>query len=112
MTCRIFLNKQTLTHPSYHPTDERYEEERAERKAARRRDRNHERKDRDEYLDENSEDEYAERAPKMLEAPSTTAGASSEAEFVRDNRERKGEREREREREPQYMSGGLGRREQ
>ena len=35
--------------------------------------------DRDEYEDENSEDEYAPRKPKMLEAPSapSQAGASS-----------------------------------
>jgi len=45
----------------------------------------------------------------MLEAPSAAGtsavgGApSSEADFIRDNRDR---RDREREREPQYMSGG------
>lgn len=49
----------------------------------------------------------------MLEAPSagtsTVGGApSTEADFIRDNRDR---RDREREREPQYMSGGRGERE-
>jgi len=37
-------------------------------------------------------------------ASATTAG--SDADFVRENRDRR--RERESEREPQYMSGGLG----
>lgn len=99
----MFRHVQPLTHHSY-PTDERQEEDRTERKSQRRRDRNRDRHDKDEYSDD-SADEYAERAPKMLEAPST-AGASSEPDFIRENRDRR----REREAEPQYMSGGLGRR--
>lgn len=89
--------------------DERYEEDRVERKAARKRDRTRDRTEKDEYSD-NSEDEYAKRAPRMLEAPppSSVSGgtAGADADFIRDNRERR--RERESEREPQYMSGGLG----
>jgi len=101
--------KHSLTPYSY-PADERYEEDRAERKATRKRERNRDRQDNDEYSD-HSEDEYAKRAPRMLEAPpassaSVGAEAPSEADFVRDNRERR--RERESEREAQYMSGGLG----
>ena len=94
-------------------TDERYEEEREERKAARRHNRNSDRRERDEYELENSEDEFKPRAPKMLEAPAppSTAGvSSSDADFVRDNRDR--HRAREGDRESQYMSGGLGRREE
>jgi hypothetical protein len=102
----IFIHSLTAT-------DERYEEERKERKAARRHDRNSDRRDRDEYELENSEDEFKPRAPKMLEAPapSSTAGASSsDADFVRENRDRR--RERDGDRESQYMSGGLGRRDE
>lgn len=91
-----------------YPTDQRYEEERAERKAQRRRERNRDRQERDEYSDD-SEDEYAERPPKMLEGASQ-AGTASEANFVRDGRERRAERDRDREMQEQYMSGGLGRR--
>ncbi|KAK5742012.1 hypothetical protein LTR17_003520 [Elasticomyces elasticus] len=98
--------------------DERYEEERQERKAAKRRERNSARHENDEYIDD-SEDEWAEKKPKMLEAPApqSVAGASyaassgvnsGDTDFVRDNRERRRDRD---EREPQYMSGGLGRRE-
>lgn len=109
----IFNHKPNhpLTTYSY-PTESRmYDEDRAERKAAKRRERREDKHKRDEFSDD-SEDEYAAREPKMLEAPSTTAGASaagSEADFIRE-RERRREREGEREREPQYMSGGLGRR--
>ncbi|KAK6391206.1 hypothetical protein LTR65_004665 [Meristemomyces frigidus] len=92
--------------------DQRYEEERSERserKAQRRRDRHMDRKDKDEYSDD-SENEFAEKAPRMLEAPSTAAGASSEhpADFIRENRDRRSHRDGER--DVQYMSGGLGRR--
>ena len=45
----------------------------------------------------------------MLEAPST-AGGAAEADFIRENRERRRERDGG-DRETQYMSGGLGRRE-
>ncbi|KAF2162790.1 hypothetical protein M409DRAFT_68793 [Zasmidium cellare ATCC 36951] len=89
--------------------DQRYEEERSERKTARRPQRNRDRRDRDEYEYSDSEDEFKEKAPKMLEAPST-AGASSNADFIRENRDRRHEREREA--EPSYMSGGLGRRDE
>jgi hypothetical protein len=90
-------------------TDERYEQEREERKAARRHSRNHDRRERDEYELEDSEDEFKPRAPKMLEAPSTAGASSSDhTDFVRDNRERR----RDSERESQYMSGGLGRRDE
>ncbi|KAK5696144.1 hypothetical protein LTR97_008564 [Elasticomyces elasticus] len=113
----LFLNQPSLTQHSY-STDERYEEERQERKAAKRHERNSARHENDEYVDD-SEDEYAEKKPKMLEAPSapqSLAGASyaassgvnsGDTDFVRDNRERRRDRD---EREPQYMSGGLGRR--
>ncbi|KAM0722633.1 hypothetical protein Q7P37_002074 [Cladosporium fusiforme] len=69
----------------------RASEDKHERRASRRRAR----KDRDEYEDDNSEDEYAPRKPKMLEAPSSAAaqGGASEADFIRGDRER---RERER----------------
>jgi len=62
--------------------------------------------DRDEYEVENSEDEYAPRKPKMLEAPSapSQAGASSDADFIRHDRER-----RERERESAYAPSSTGR---
>nr|POF07182.1 isoform 2 of nipped-b-like protein b [Quercus suber] len=80
------------------------EDERAERKSAKRR----ERRQRDEYSDLDSEDEYAPRAPKMLEAPSNASGPSwsdtssaagssswapssaqsQQADFSRDHRER------------------------
>lgn len=109
------LNPLTLslcTHTDLICVDKRHEEEsRAERKASRRRERNKDRRDRDEYEDD-SENEFAPKKPMMLEAPSagtsTLGGApSSEADFIRDNRDR---RDREREREPQYMSGGRGER--
>nr|POF22373.1 isoform 2 of nipped-b-like protein b [Quercus suber] len=48
------------------------EDDRAERKNAKRR----ERRQRDEYSDIDSEDEYAPRTPKMLEAPSTASGSN------------------------------------
>ncbi|KAK4892858.1 hypothetical protein LTR27_008772 [Elasticomyces elasticus] len=108
----LFLNQPSLTQHSY-STDERYEEERQERKAAKRRERNSARHENDEYIDD-SEDEWAEKKPKMLEAPApqSIAGSSGvnsgDTDFVRDNRERRRDRD---EREPQYMSGGLGRRE-
>ena len=88
--------------------DKRYdEEERVDHKADRRRERNRDRKERDEFVDD-SEDEFKEKPVRMLEAPSS-AGASTEADFIRDNRERR--RDREERIEPQYnMSGGLGRR--
>ncbi|KAK5682166.1 hypothetical protein LTS10_005291 [Elasticomyces elasticus] len=103
----LFLNQPSLTQHSY-STDERYEEERQERKAAKRRERNSARHENDEYIDD-SEDEWAEKKPKMLEAPASGGASvnSGDTDFVRDNRERR----REGEREPQYMSGGLGRRE-
>jgi zinc finger CCCH domain-containing protein 13 len=94
------------------PTDERYQEERRERRAMRH-ERNKDRRDRDEY-DDDSENEFKPKAPRMLEAPappsSTITGgtASSDADFVRNSRERMrdgGERERE-----YSMSGGLGHR--
>lgn len=86
--------------------DRRYEEDREERKAARKANgRNRDRRERDEYEYSDSENEFQEKAPKMLEAPST-AGAQSTADF----NQRKHERERET--EPQYMSGGLGRRDE
>lgn len=78
----------------------RAQEDKHERRASRRRDRNHDRKERDEYELENSEDEYAPRKPKMLEAPSapsTQGGASSEADFIRGDRERREGRDRDRE---------------
>jgi len=86
----------------------RAQEDKHERRASRRRDRNRDRKDRDEYEDENSEDEYAPRKPKMLEAPAAPSqgGASSDADFIRGDRER-----RERERESVYApSSGRGER--
>ena len=103
----IGLLKYSLTELS-NPTDERYQEEREERKAAKRRERNHDRRERDEYEVDNSEDEFKPRAPKMLEAPSSAAGASTsdQADFIRDNKDRRRERDSERE----YMSGGAGRR--
>jgi hypothetical protein len=62
--------------------------------------------DRDEYEDENSEDEYAPRKPKMLEAPSAPSqgGASSDADFIRHDRER-----RDRERESAYAPSSSAR---
>lgn len=96
--------KHSLTHHSYH-ADERYDEERAERKAARRKDKHRDRHERDEYSDD-SEDEYAEKQPMMLEAPSDPG---AQADFIKEGRERR--RDRDAERETQYMSGGLGRRE-
>ena len=113
--------RPSLTHHSY-SADERYEEERQERKAAKRRERQSDRRENDEYIDD-SEDEWAPKTPKMLEAPASTAGASSVAglsgigsgdtDFVRDDRNRRRERDSERERvDAQYnMSGGPGRRE-
>jgi hypothetical protein len=69
-------------------------EDKHERRTSRRRDRTRDRKDRDEYEEVDSEDEYAPRKPKMLEAPSEGgAGSSSaDADFIRGDRER---RERE-----------------
>lgn len=87
-------------------SDQRYEEERTERKAGRRSQRNRDRRDRDEYEYSDSEDEFMEKAPKMLEAPSTAGASSNNADFIRENRDRRYERERES--EPSYMSGGLG----
>ncbi|KAK5123663.1 hypothetical protein LTR85_002299 [Meristemomyces frigidus] len=87
--------------------DQRYEEDRSERKA-RRRERHKDRKDKDEYSDD-SENEFAEKAPRMLEAPSTAGASSSDADFIRENRDRRSHRDAER--DVQYMSGGLGRRE-
>lgn len=111
--CNIFtLPAHSLTHT---PTDsrqasDRHETERLERKAARKRERNKDRKDRDEFASDDSEDEYVERKPRMLEAPTqpaTTAGA--DADFVGSNRERR----REREGEQVYASGsGSGRRDE
>ena len=99
-----------------YPTDEKYEEERSERKAQRKRDKAKDRKERDEYY-EDSEDEFKEKQPMMLEAPSSAAGVGSEqADFIRENRDRRREREGEREvqyqsaQQPYNMSGGLGRR--
>lgn len=106
----IFRHVHPLTTHSY-SADERYEEERSERserKAQRRREKHKDRKEKDEYSDD-SENEFAEKTPMMLEAPST-AGAPSEADFIRENKTRRRDRDGEREREPQYMSGGLGRR--
>lgn len=78
----------------------RASEEKHERRASRRRAR----KDRDEYEDDNSEDEYAPRKPKMLEAPADgAAGGAAEADFILRERERR-EREREREREAAYAA--------
>ena len=102
-----FMNilKLSLIELSNH-TDERAEEE---RKAAKRKERSRDRRERDEFADD-SENEFKPRAPKMLEAPSSTAGASAgdQADFIRENRERR--RDREGDYEQQYMSGGLGRR--
>ena len=49
----------------------------------------------------------------MLEAPAS-AGASSadQADFVREGKERRRDREGDRDRDSQYMSGGLGRRDE
>ncbi|KAK0279089.1 hypothetical protein LTR35_008824 [Friedmanniomyces endolithicus] len=117
--------------------DERYETDRLDRKAAKRRDRAAARRDNDEYVDDNSEDEYAERPVRMLEAPAaaapslnlpggTVAGSiaglsgvngAGEADFIRDRERRRdggrdGARDGAREGEAVYqMSGGLGRRE-
>ncbi|KAI5277049.1 hypothetical protein E4T47_00242 [Aureobasidium subglaciale] len=74
--------------------------DRDERRERRRQEREHERRDRDEYDDEDSEDEYAPRETRMLEAPAD--GQEPTADFVRDR-----ERRREREREPTYASGAL-----
>ncbi|KAK3051573.1 hypothetical protein LTR09_007228 [Extremus antarcticus] len=104
------LLRHTLTELT-RSTDERYEEERQERKAARRHDRAHDRQNRDEF-DDDSENEFKPRAPRMLEAPSSAAGttttgvsAGDPADFVR---ERRRDGEGEREREKRYMSGGAG----
>ncbi|KAM3416523.1 hypothetical protein BST61_g8113 [Cercospora zeina] len=91
-------------HTTSSARDKRYEEERQERKAAARKSaRNRERSERDEYEHSDSEDEFKEKTPRMLEAPST--GGASEADFIRENQRR---HERERDAEPNYMSGGLG----
>ena len=114
LTRSIFRHVHPLTRYSY-PADEKYEEERSERKAQRKREKAKDRKERDEYY-EDSEDEFKEKQPMMLEAPSSTAGAGSEADFIRENRDRRRERDGEREvqysnaQQPYNMSGGLGRR--
>ncbi|KAK6441799.1 hypothetical protein LTR95_001965 [Oleoguttula sp. CCFEE 5521] len=80
-------------------------EERTERRdkgERRRKEKDRERREKDEYSD-HSEDEYAPKAPRMLEAPASagqlgTSTFGSEADFVRENRERRGERERDGER--------------
>lgn len=105
----IFRHVHPLTTHSY-PTDQRYEEDRSERsekKAQRRRDKHKDRKEKDEYSDD-SENEFAEKAPRMLEAPSNAGASSADADFIRENRDRRSHREAER--DVQYMSGGLGRR--
>ena len=106
------FTKHSLTQRSSAADERAYEEERAEKKAARRRERNRDREERGEFVDD-SEDEFKPKPPRMLEAPSSTAGApystagaSSEADFTRDNRDRRGERDRDRESE--YVSGGRG----
>lgn len=90
--------------------DKRFdEEERSDRKSERRRERNRDKKERDEYLDDSDDDFLREKPVRMLEAPSTTGGAPSEADFIRENKDRR--RERDDRAEMQYnMSGGLGRR--
>ncbi len=113
MDCNHHTRSHTHLIHSLTTIDERYEEEREERKAARRHNRNTDRRERDEYELENSDDEFKPRAPKMLEAPAppSTAGASStETDFVRENRDR--HRARDSDRESQYMSGGLGRKDE
>ena len=106
----VSILKHSLIELSH--ADERYQEEREERKAARRKDRNHDRRERDEYELDDSEDEFKAKAPKMLEAPSTASGTSTsdQADFIRENRDRR--RDRDGDREHQYMSGGLGRRDE
>lgn len=95
--------QHSLTRDARH-ADKRYEEERSERKSAPRKStRNRDRYDRGEYEYSDSEDEFKEKAPKMLEAPSS-AGASSDADFIREN-QRRHDRDRD---EMSYMSGGLG----
>lgn len=85
--------------------DKRYEEERSERKSgARKSTRNRDRYERGEYEYSDSEDEFKEKVPKMLEAPST-GGASNDLDFVRENQRR---HDRDRDSEMSYMSGGLG----
>lgn len=84
--------------------DKRYEEERSERKPAPRKStRNRDRYEHGEYEYSESEDEFKEKSPKMLEAPSS-AGASSDADFIREN-QRRHDRDRD---EPSYISGALG----
>ncbi|KAK3072136.1 hypothetical protein LTR53_007367 [Teratosphaeriaceae sp. CCFEE 6253] len=122
-----YLINPSLTLPP--PTDERYEQERQERKVAKRRERQGAaaRHDADEYVVDDSSDEWAEKKPKMLEgAPAPPSGVGSSVatglsglgsgepvDFVRESRERRREREEGRERvDAGYnMSGGLGRRE-
>jgi hypothetical protein len=84
-------------------TDKRYEEERAERKAARRQSRS--RRDRDEFSDEDSENEFKAKVPKALEAPPGMSGGAAQGEEA-DFRERRREREREREKEEQMSYVG------
>ncbi len=90
-------------------TDERYEEEKEAKRAERREARHRDRGERDEYEDD-SENEFKPRAPRMLEAPaSTVTGASSsDAGYVHQARDRRDDRERDR--ETHHMSGGLGHR--
>lgn len=128
----LTLLETALTHILFPNTEERYEEEREARRAERhgsttggssthrshRSDRDRDRANRDEYIDENSEDEFKPRAPKMLEAPASTAGsaaiaasAGDAADFVRERDGRRRERERD-DGGSVYVSGGLGRREE
>jgi hypothetical protein len=92
--------KQPPLTPSAHFTDKRYDEERTERKNARRTDRNRDRHARDEYEHSESDDEFKEKPPKMLEAPSAAAAAAAEADFIREFQRRQ---ERERDPEPSYL---------
>ena len=80
-------------------TDARYDDEKRERRERKKRDKERARREADEYSDD-SEDEFKERAPRMLEAgPTTGESDATAADFVRDNRDRERERERERERD-------------
>lgn len=101
--------RDILVHSLTQLEDKRHEEDKHERKSSRRPDRNRERRDRGEYEYSDSEDEFKEKQPKMLEAPSTV-GSTSNADFIRDSRDRRHERDREA--EPAYMSGGNGRKDE
>ncbi|KAL1296680.1 hypothetical protein AAFC00_000157 [Neodothiora populina] len=69
----------------------RFEEvDRARRGDRRRRDKDHDRRDRDEYSD-HSEDEYAPKEPRLLEAPSSSQDTASSF-----NGDRRRDRERDR----------------